>query len=97
VGVGNWTGSESLALWAQPNVMSASTQLWLSRTLDREIRLRLFDLAGRSIRTVTVGAGREFAVWDGRDDRGVSVASGMYMLRALDGVQSQGAKVVKLR
>ena len=97
VGVGNWTGSESLALWAQPNVMSASTQLWLSRTLDREIRLRLFDLAGRSIRTVTVGAGCEFVVWDGRDDRGVSVASGMYMLRALDGVQSQGAKVVKLR
>jgi hypothetical protein len=96
-GVGNWTGNESLALWAQPSVMDVSTQLWLSRAVDRDVRLRLYDLAGRAVRTVTVSAGSEFTVWDGRDSRGASVASGMYMLRALDGVRSDAAKIVKLR
>lgn len=91
-----WTG-ESIALWAQPNVMDASTQLWMSRALEKETRLRLFDLSGRAIRTLTVPAGREFTVWDGRDGRGKRVASGMYMLKALELPNSGSAKIVKLR
>ena len=93
----HFTGNESLALWAQPNVMSASTQLWMSHAQGSDVRLRLFDIAGRAVQTVTVPAGQEFAVWDGRDAHGVPVSSGMYFLRALDAPDASAAKIVKLR
>jgi len=95
-GVGHWTGDPALRVWAQPNVMGESTQLRLSRAMDRSVQLQLFDLAGRAVRTVTVPAGRDFVTWDGRDDRGESVASGMYLLRASGSVGSEAAKIVKI-
>lgn len=96
-GVGHWTGDPALKVWAQPNVMGQTTQLRLSRALDRGVTLQLFDLVGRAVRTVTVPAGRDFVTWDGRDDRGESVASGMYLLRASGSVRSEAAKIVKIR
>jgi hypothetical protein len=96
-GVGAWSGNQSFKVWAQPNVMGETTQLRLSRALNRRVQLQLFDLAGRAVRTVTVPAGRDFVTWDGRDDHGNSVASGMYMLRAGAGVESKAAKIVKIR
>lgn len=92
----HFTGNESLALWAQPSVMSASTQLWMSRAQESDVQLRLFDLAGRAVQTVTIPAGREFAVWDGRDAHGVAVSSGTYFLRAMNAPDASVAKIVKL-
>ena len=95
-GVGPWTGSQSLRVWAQPNVMRESTQLRLSRALDRGVQLQLFDLAGRAVRTISVPAGRNFVTWDGRDDHGFGVASGIYLLRAVGSTTSESAKIVKI-
>ncbi|MBU1073781.1 hypothetical protein KKG45_11085, partial [bacterium] len=53
--------------------------------------LRLFDLAGRLVRTLVAGdmpAGRHEAVWDGTDETGRKVASGNYFYRlAAPGVE----------
>jgi hypothetical protein len=46
--------------------------------------LRIYDVAGRLVRTLldgAVGAGDHRIVWQGRDDRGGEVASGVYFYR----------------
>ena len=49
-----------------------------------DIRLEIFDVAGRRVRTLADGrqtAGRVEVVWDRRDERGSRVASGVYCCR----------------
>ena len=63
-------------------------------------KLRIFDLQGARVRTVldeVVTAGRHTASWDGRDDRGRPVASGVYMVRIVGAEVSGSGKVVLLR
>ena len=46
--------------------------------------LKIYDVEGRMIRTLadaTMTAGEHVATWDGRDDSGTSVASGIYYYR----------------
>jgi len=57
---------------------------------DATVRLDILDLRGRVVRTLFTGSqvrGRNYnAVWNGRDDTGQSVASGLYMSRlSVDG------------
>jgi hypothetical protein len=50
--------------------------------LPAKVRLDIYDLLGQRIRTVVddvLGAGPHLAHWDGRDDRGGEVASGIYL------------------
>ena len=47
-------------------------------------RLELYDVAGRSVRTLIAGAlpaGSTAVSWDGRDGRGARIGSGMYFVR----------------
>jgi len=47
------------------------------------VRLRIFDLRGRQVRVLVDGrrpAGYQDLLWDGRDDRGHGLASGVYFL-----------------
>lgn len=48
------------------------------------VELKVYDVTGREVRRVLaadLGAGRHRATWDGRDARGVRVASGVYWFR----------------
>lgn len=48
------------------------------------VRVRLFDIAGRLVRTVADGSfepGERIVRWDGRDDRGRIVGNGVYFFR----------------
>ena len=50
------------------------------------VRLRVFDVRGRMIRTLVDGlrpAGTNQATWDGRDNTGRRVASGTYYARLI--------------
>ncbi|MBK8164810.1 MAG: hypothetical protein IPK64_02480 [bacterium] len=88
---------------AYPNPFNPATSL--SYRLDgegtRRARLRILDLQGRLLRTLvdeTQPAGADYTVlWDGRDDRGLTQASGSYLVDlAIDGVsQSRLATLVK--
>lgn len=58
--------------------------------------LEVFDVAGRSVRILSLGrlpAGGHRATWDGRDAHGRAVASGVYLLK----LQSATERVVLLR
>ncbi len=65
--------------FAAPNMIAAR------RTPTHTPEVVVFDPAGRIVNRVALvrdGANRYAAVWDGRDDRGHDVPSGVYLLRA---------------
>lgn len=71
-----------------PNPFNNSSTIRYSLPYDTVISLNIHDLQGRKIRTVVEGlghAGHEVVTWDGRDDSGRAVASGIYFYRLLVG------------
>jgi len=69
---------------ASPNPFEGSTVIRFALPADGRARLLLFDSAGRRLRTLADGdlaAGPHVVRWDGRDDRGSPVASGVYFAR----------------
>jgi len=64
------------------------------------VRLVIYALTGQHVRTLADGecpAGTYSATWDGRDDAGRSVASGVYLCRMEAGNFSAVRKLVLVR
>ena len=76
----------------RPNPFNPRTTIFFDLAGQGPVRLTVFDVAGRHVRTLIDGrplaAGRHQAVWDGRDSSGRAAAAGVYFynLRA-DGIQ----------
>jgi hypothetical protein len=69
-----------------PNPFNPSTTIpyAVPGTVAGETRLTIFNSSGQEVRTLVSGPvtpGRHTARWDGRDDRGRFVSSGMYVAR----------------
>jgi hypothetical protein len=73
------TRETSLYLRAQPSVMESRTTFHFGGVLPVAAELTIYDVRGRSLRQLAIDAGRSEATWDGRDRRGVQVASGNYI------------------
>jgi hypothetical protein len=72
------------SLRAHPNPFNPHTTLRFELAAASVVRLELFAVDGRRVRTLLsapLAAGPHFKVWDGRDDRGNAVASGSYVAR----------------
>ncbi len=77
------TGTFALAR-PSPNPLRSSTSLRYRVAERGRVELTIFDIQGRSIRSVIdaeVEPGEHTAVWDGRDDRGRLVPNGPYFAR----------------
>ena len=64
------------------------------------VKLRIYDVNGRLIRTLAEGdraAGPHFAFWDGRDDHGRDVAAGPYFARLEAGNFNKNLRISLLR
>lgn len=64
------------------------------------VEVQIFDVSGRLLRTLSGGdlqAGRHELVWDGRDARGRTVASGVYFCRLRAGIHTEARRIVLLR
>jgi hypothetical protein len=64
------------------------------------VTLAVYDVSGRLVRTLVDGVidgGLHEATWDGRDDRGMSVSSGVYFCRMEAGEFAESAKMVLLK
>lgn len=74
-----------ITLWPnEPNPFNPSTRIRFELAAMADIRLCVYDAAGRFIRTLATGsqpAGVHEIVWDGRDAKGRNVASGVYLYR----------------
>ncbi len=69
---------------AAPNPFNPRTTLRFELDRPDVVQLVVFDAAGRRVRTILDGAfaaGPHEAEWDGRDDAGRSVASGVYLMQ----------------
>ncbi len=67
-----------------PNPFNPTTSIRFFVPGPMRVRLEIFDTQGRRVRTLVDRAyayGRHEVTWDGRDDRGRSVASGLYFYR----------------
>jgi hypothetical protein len=72
----------------EPNPFNPSTCIRFRLDRPDDVSLRIFDPAGRAVRTLLrgpLGAGEHAVVWDGRDARGRRSASGIYFYRLCTG------------
>mgnify|MGYP000408302060 CR=1 FL=1 len=85
---------------ASPNPFRPSTRLDLELPSAMQASVRVYDASGRVLATLadrSLNAGRHTLVWDGRDDSGRDVGSGLYFVEArlADG-RRERQKVVRL-
>jgi hypothetical protein len=83
-----------------PNPFLAGTSIGYVVPEDGRVTLRIYDVSGRLVRTLvhgTVPAGRNTAVWDGRDGDGQRLASGVYFYRLETADRSLTKKSLLLR
>lgn len=83
-----------------PNPFRTDTAITYSVASPSHVSLRIFDVAGRRVSTLedrVVPSGEFRARWDGRNDEGRSVASGVYFYRIDIGGWSRTERLVKLK
>ncbi|MFH1690472.1 MAG: right-handed parallel beta-helix repeat-containing protein [Candidatus Eisenbacteria bacterium] len=86
---------------AAPNPFAAATSIHLD-VPDHAgpVSLGIYNARGQVVRTLidrAVERGRHTCLWDGRDDAGRQVSSGIYFARLMVGDRSRGEKLVVLR
>ena len=85
---------------AGANPTSGDTRLALDLPRDGNVRVNVYDVAGRVVRTLFDGwqsAGRHAIVWNGRDASGSAAAAGLYFVRADAQGRSLTLRVARIR
>lgn len=83
-----------------PNPFNPSTTIVFDLPQERTVRLAIFAVDGRLVRTLveqTMSAGRQTVLWDGRDDQGAVAASGAYFFRLTAGEQQAVGKMLLIK
>jgi len=82
-----------------PNPFNSLTVIPYSVPEERPYMLGVYNLLGREIRKLAEGKalGRHVAVWDGKDERGKEVASGVYVCVLQAGELRQARRMILAR
>jgi endoglucanase len=83
-----------------PNPFTQQTTVSYELSGSGRVRLAVFDVAGRYVRTLVDSRrdeGRHAVTWDGRDEHGRAVAAGVYFVRLSAAGEAETQKIVKLR
>jgi hypothetical protein len=95
------TGRSVFALEpAHPNPFAVNTTLVFSLDRDGPARVAVFDAAGRMVRRLLSGssaAGLHTLQWDGRDESGARVPSGIYFYRLDSAEHHRVEKLLRLK
>lgn len=89
----------SLFLDAAPNPFNPRTTIRYELPQAAQVTLTVYDLAGRRIRTLFVGAakaGANVITWDGTDSAGLPSGSGVYFCRLVTGGEATSIKLLLL-
>ena len=84
-----------------PNPFNIQTQIQYSLKQDANVSIRIFNILGREIRTLTnnqqMPPGQHQVEWDGRDNSNTVVPSGMYLyqIQAGDAVITKKMSLLK--
>ncbi len=86
---------------AYPNPFNPSTTLRVENDAPCRIRIEVLDVAGRSLRLLadrSFTSGRHELIWDGRDEDGEALPSGLYFASLTgQGIQAQTTKLLLLK
>jgi hypothetical protein len=79
-----------------PNPFNATTQISFALPVDGKVSLKVYNVAGQLVKSFDqqMTAGYKIITWDGKNNRGDEVASGVYFYR-LD-VEKQFSKTMKM-
>ncbi len=83
-----------------PNPFNSGTVIRFALPQTEQVELSVFNLAGQKVATLVEGnrlAGEYAINWDGRDDIGHALATGIYFYRLQTGAQQQTQKLLLLR
>ena len=84
-----------------PNPFNPATTISFTLPSPRTVDLRVYDIGGRLVRTLVDGesgsGGVNSVVWDGGDNDGRPVASGVYFYRIETGPYTESRKMVLIR
>ena len=90
-------GAENLRLTARPG---GEPRMIYHLPVEGRVTLTIHDVAGRRLRVLREGLrlrGRHESIWDGRDERGRPLPSGLYPVRLHAGGDRADAKLLLLR
>ncbi len=76
------------------------TTIEFSLPTEERVRIAVYDVTGRRVRVIlddTLPGGMHESAWDGTDERGRPLASGVYFLRLESGRTATSAKLVLMR
>ncbi len=79
-----------------PNPFFQNTSLFVKGTGDGFLRMKIYNLRGQLVRTLDATKSGEYD-WDGKDDTGRTVSSGIYFARIRDGGKTAQRKMLKLK
>ena len=85
---------------AAPNPFNPSTRIVFELAAAGPVRVRILDVQGRVVRTLLDArrdAGPGGVTWDGRDDAGLAVASGVYFYRVDAGAEARTGKLALVK
>ena len=83
-----------------PNPFNSQTVICFALPASGEVELAIYDLAGQRVALLVSGmreAGTYAVNWDGRDDRGQELASGVYLYRLRVGNKEETRKLALVR
>jgi len=83
-----------------PNPFNPITHIPFTLTSDGRVRIEIYDMLGRKIRTLAdsrFSAGHHMIAWDARDDSARSVSSGVYLYTVSFGAYSETRKMLFIR
>ncbi|MGA9117889.1 MAG: FlgD immunoglobulin-like domain containing protein, partial [Bacteroidota bacterium] len=83
-----------------PNPFNPSTNIQFAAPREGRVILSIYNILGQKVRTLVDevrSAGRYTIVWDGKDDQGVNVGTGMYLYRLQAGDAAIVQKMVLLK
>ncbi len=83
-----------------PNPFNPSTTIFFTLPEAGDVRLTVYNTQGQTVKTLAEGrraAGAHSVVWDGRDDGGNAVASGVYFSELVTPSGAERKKMLLLR
>ncbi len=83
-----------------PNPFNPATTIRFTLESEAPVALTIFDVAGRAVRSLVSGqlaGGTHVVAWDGRDERGAPVASGIYLYKLVTPDRAAVRKMVLLQ
>jgi len=101
LGIGEELAPTGFSLYQNsPNPFNPSTNIEFTLDNPATIKLEIFDINGRYIRTLTdrkLAVGNHSYYWDGRNDLGGIASSGVYFYRLSNDKASQTRKMILIR